>query len=94
MLAVALLFTTFERTLSENATFVFIDNNDVLGALMKGGTTTPEANTIADRLWLDAAMRSFLKPARRTHAHHRKGEYHKFQLPHCGNIKRRRLNSH
>ena len=41
--------------LAGSATFVFIDNNGVLGTLLEGSTTAPEANTIVGRLWLDAA---------------------------------------
>ena len=55
MLAVLLFVTTFQNIICGTAAFVFIDNNGVLGSLLKGSSSAPEANMLTGRIWLHAA---------------------------------------
>ena len=55
MLAVLLFVTTFQNIICGTAAFVFIDNNSVLGSLLKGSSSAPEANMLTGRIWLHAA---------------------------------------
>ena len=55
MLAVLLFVTTFQNIIYGTAAFVFIDNNGgVLGSLLKGSSSAPEANMLTGRIWLHA----------------------------------------
>ena len=56
MLAVVLSVETFVDLLSGNAIFCFIDNNGVLGSLIKGCCKAPEANLLVGGIWLHAAQ--------------------------------------
>ena len=60
MLAVVLLVETFGDLLSGNAVFCFIDNNGVLGSLIKGSCRAPETNMLAGGLWLHAAQHAWV----------------------------------
>ena len=55
MLAVLLFVTTFQNIICGTAAFVFIDNNSVLGSLLKGSSSAPEVNMLTGRIWLHAA---------------------------------------
>ena len=55
MLAVVLMLSTFEDLLAQKAVYVFIDNNGVLGSLIKGSSKAPEVNLLVGRVWLHAA---------------------------------------
>ena len=55
MPAVLLFVTTFQNIICGTAAFVFIDNNSVLGSLLKGSSSAPEANMLTGRIWLHAA---------------------------------------
>ena len=50
MLAVLLFVTTFQDIIYNTAAFVFIDNNGVLGSLLKGSSSAPEANMITGKI--------------------------------------------
>ena len=47
MLAVLLLTKTFHNMLTRNAVVIYIDNDGVLGTLLKGGGRAPEQNLCA-----------------------------------------------
>ena len=55
MLAVLLFVTTFQDIIYNTAAFVFIDNNGVLGSLLKRSSSAPETNMIIGKIWLHAA---------------------------------------
>ena len=55
MLAVLLFVTTFQNIICGTAAFVFIDNNSVLGSLLKGSSSAPEVNMLTGRIWLHSA---------------------------------------
>ena len=50
MLAVLLVVTTFQDVIHNTAAFVFIDNNGVLGSLLKGSSSAPEVNMVTGKI--------------------------------------------
>ena len=55
MLAVVLLSSTFPDILSGSAATIFVDNDGVLGSLIKWSCRAPEVNIAVGRWWLRAA---------------------------------------
>jgi len=55
MLAVMLMVGTCGDLVAGSALVVFIDNDGVLGTLIKGGRKSPEQNLAAGRFWIWAA---------------------------------------
>ena len=55
MLAVLLFVTTFQNIICNTAAFVFIDNNGVLGSLLRGSSKAPEVNILTGKIWLHPA---------------------------------------
>ncbi|CAK0818488.1 unnamed protein product [Prorocentrum cordatum] len=55
MIAAPLFVTTFQDMICGTAAFVPIDNTGVLGSLLKGSSSAPDANVLTRRIWLHAA---------------------------------------
>ena len=55
MLGVALTWGTFSSVLQGSRWTSFVDNQGVLGAILKGGSGAPEVNMAVGHLWLDLA---------------------------------------
>ena len=55
MLAVLLLLATFEDELFGSALLAFIDNDGVLGSILRGSSRAPEVNIAVGHLWLEVA---------------------------------------
>ena len=58
MLAVLLTWGTFQCHLSESLWTCFVDNDGVLGAILKGSSRAPEVNIAVGHLWLALAQQS------------------------------------
>lgn len=55
MPGVVLAWGTFRRFLQGSLWTAFVDNDGVLGAILKGGSGAPEVNIAVGQLWLDLA---------------------------------------
>lgn len=55
MLAILLLGATFPDILARSAVTVFVDNNGVLGSVIRGSSKASEINLAVGRWWLQAA---------------------------------------
>ena len=58
MLGVMLAWATFESVLCGSLWTAFIDNDGVLGAILKGGSGAPEINIAVGQFWLGVARAS------------------------------------
>ena len=53
--AVILAFTTFQGWLTQAAWTAWVDNQGILGAILKGGARASDVNAVIGQLWLNIA---------------------------------------